>query len=203
MSEFMYTPDNLNPVLWCIAVSLLIYPIFLLCRFIYRRQTVNWVNSHEETQSDLTGAARFMLKIKAGFVSIMAGIILMIIAGTIIMSTLEATITAKVCVVEKDNHAYSRQIFIWDKNYPEVDQTGNWVINRTDQTLVYWKLVKKNSHSGSLKRNIDYERLTSGKVIKVSVLPSRYYASLDQMPMIYSIIEGNADISTADVFDAM
>ncbi|MDE5633964.1 MAG: hypothetical protein K2I51_04800 [Muribaculaceae bacterium] len=182
LETYLWSPTDLKPWL-CLFGVILAFPVaFLLIKWRLKkslkdlstiaaaistddadsrrffRQTARGINPNPtDTISLLSILPRWM---QIGFISLSMIVVCLIFITVPAVILADYHLTAKVAVVNADNTAFTRQLFIWDTTYGPLPGKGNYIVNRADFPTVILRQEEREVIDPVYIETSDYGRLT-------------------------------------------
>lgn len=126
-------PDNLKGLEYLIGVIPALIATVIIYRLKFRKV---FADSKPETEAGTPLMKRIMLRwqrtkdiaiLMSG--AFMIGFLLLTVPVYLLIDN---NLTARLAIVSPDNTAYTRQVFIWNKEYGDLPGKGNYIVNHAD-----------------------------------------------------------------------
>lgn len=204
----LFDYDELKPLMVLFSIILLSYPVWLVVRVFYRylkrKLTREFREAVEEAGYEDVESLPLprSIKVRSVICATITALFIFLFGTLLLEPVLSGLMTAHVVVLQPDNDAQVKQVFIWDGDYPEVGSAGNYVINRTDDKMVVWEIpdkVAKSRKAVSLARDAKILKVAPGEAVKVVKLPRNYCGS----DTYWSVNVGQSTIMPQALFDSI
>lgn len=108
---------------------------------------------------------------------------------------IDHNLTARLAIVEPDNTAFTRQVFIWNKEYGDLPGKGNYIVNQSNYPVVIF-----NSNDINPAATTASDTIAPHSIEAVKELPQTYIQGFYDESMPIDLPDNNSVIAPLPVY---